>query len=89
MQRSILLSIDFKVTSFTDWAAQIKINPLYAILSGFEFGDTPGVGTFYDFINRLWNSDNNNFSSHEHPIKSKVKKPKTKGTKADSIEILG
>jgi hypothetical protein len=86
MQRSILLSIDFKVTSFTDWAAQLKINPLYAILSGFEFGDTPGVGTFYDFINRLWNSDNDNFSTHEHPLKSKVKKPKTKGTKADSIE---
>ena len=33
----------------TEWAAQLKINPLYAILSGFEFGDTPGVGTFYDF----------------------------------------
>ena len=48
MQRSFLLSIDFKVTSLTDWAAQLKINPLYAILSGFEFGDTPGVGTFYD-----------------------------------------
>jgi len=30
MQRSYLLSIDFKVTSLTDWAAQLKINPLYA-----------------------------------------------------------
>lgn len=88
MQRSILLSIDFKVTSFTDWAAQLKINPLYAILSGFEFGDTPGVGTFYDFINRLWNSDDDNFSPHEHQLKSKVKKPKTKGTKADSVEKI-
>lgn len=53
MQRSYLLSIDFKVHSLTDWAAQLKINPLYAILSGFEFGDTPGVGTFYDFLSRL------------------------------------
>ncbi|MFV0341904.1 MAG: hypothetical protein ACK5JH_03300 [Anaerocolumna sp.] len=86
MQRSILLSLDFKVTSFTDWAAQLKINPLYAILSGFEFGETPGVGTFYNFINRLWNFVDNNFSPHEHPLKSKVKKPKTKGTKVDSIE---
>ena len=86
MQRSYLLSIDFKVTSLTQWAAQLKINPLYAILSGFEFGDTPGVGTFYDFINRLWNSDDNHLSSHIHPIKGKVKKPKKKGTKADSIE---
>ena len=86
MQRSYLLSIDFKVTSLTDWAAQLKINPLYAILSGFEVGDTPGVGTFYDFIKRLWNSDDNHLSSHIHPIKEKVKKPKKKGTKADSIE---
>ena len=35
MQRSYLLSIDFKIHSLTDWAAQLKINPLYAILSGF------------------------------------------------------
>ena len=62
------------------------MNPLYAILSGFEVGDTPGVGTFYDFIKRLWNSDNNHLSSHIHPIKEKVKKPKKKGTKADSME---
>ena len=33
MQRSYLLSIDFKVTSLTEWAAQLKMNPLYAMLS--------------------------------------------------------
>ena len=43
MQRSYLLSIDFKVHSITDWAAQLKINPLYAILSGFDFGNTPHI----------------------------------------------
>ena len=85
IQRSYLLSIDFKVTSITEWAAQLKINPLYAILSGFEPGNTPGVGTFYDFINRLWNSDDDHMSPHIHPLKTKVKKPKTKGTKADSV----
>ena len=85
MQRSYLLSIDFKVTSLTEWAAQLKMNPLYAILSGFEPGNTPGVGTFYDFINRLWNSDDDHMSPHIHPLKTKVKKPKTKGTKADSV----
>lgn len=53
MLRSYLLSIGFKVTSVTDWAAQLKTNPLYAIVSGFEFGHTPSVGTFYDFIDRL------------------------------------
>jgi hypothetical protein len=37
-------------------------------------------------VNILWNSDNDNFSTHEHSLNSKVKKPKTKATKADSIE---
>ncbi len=78
MQRSYLLSIDFKVPSPTDWAAQLKINPLYAILSGFAFGDTPGVGTFYDFFNRIWDSNENHLSPHIHPLKVKVKKPKQK-----------
>lgn len=86
MHRSYLLSLDFKVLSITEWAAQLKINPLYAILSGFEFGNTPGVGTFYDFINRLWDSAEANFSSHLHPPKNSVKKPSVKGSKAKSIE---
>lgn len=86
MQRSYLLSIDFKVTSITDWVAQLKINPLYAILSGFEVGNTPGVGTFYDFFNRLWDSEDNNLSPRIHPVKAKVNKPQSKGAKAASVE---
>lgn len=86
MHRSYLLSLDFKVTSITDWAAQLKINPLYAILSGFQVGDTPGVGTFYDFFHRLWDADKSNLSSHLHPLKVSVKKPKKKGEKAAPIE---
>ena len=33
MLRSVMLSIEFKVTSFTEWSRQLKINPLYAIIS--------------------------------------------------------
>jgi len=86
MQRSYLLSIDFKVTSITSWAAQLKLNPLYAILSGFEVGNTPGVGTFYDFFKRLWDSENDNLSSHIHPVKAKVKKLHTRGAKAEPVD---
>lgn len=32
----------------TEWVNQMKRVPYYAILSGFEPGDIPGVGTFYD-----------------------------------------
>ena len=87
MQRSHLLSIDFKVHSLTDWAAQLKINPLYAILSGFQFGDTPGVGTFYDFLDRLWDSDSDNLSPHIHPIKKKrVKKQNKKAIRQNPLK---
>ena len=88
MQRSYLLSIDFKVPSLTEWAAQLKINPLYAILSGFKVGDTPGVGTFYDFMKHLWDSNDPHMTSHIHPPKTKVKKPKEKGAKASSVEKI-
>jgi hypothetical protein len=62
MHRSFLLALEFKITSVTDWAASMKTCPLYAIVSGFDFGDTPGVGTFYDFFDRLWLSDDDNYS---------------------------
>ena len=87
MLRSVLLSLEFKITSVTEWAAALKSCPLYAAASGFDFGDTPGVGTFYDFFNRLWMSDEDNFSAHLHqPKKSKVQKPSKKGAKAVATE---
>ena len=88
MLRSILLSLTFKVNSYTKWATQLKLNPLYAILCGFEVGDTPGIGTFYDFHKRLWMSDDKNFSPHERPPKPSVTKPTKAGDKADSVEQI-
>ena len=57
MLRAILVSVAFKITSYTRFAADLKENHLHAIISGFTVGDTPGVGTFYDFHNRLWLSN--------------------------------
>jgi hypothetical protein len=86
MLRSYLLSIEFKIFSITDWVAALKSNPLYAIISGFDFGDSPGIGTFYDFFDRLWLSDDDNFLSHLRPPKKKeVAKPELKGAKAASV----
>ena len=85
MLRSYLLSLKFKVTSYTEWAKQLKVNPLYAILSGFEFGDTPGIGTFADFFSRLWDSEDDNFSEHIHELKPSVKKPSKRGQKVQPI----
>jgi hypothetical protein len=81
MLRSYLLSLKFKITSITRWVALLRENPLYAILSGFSFGDTPGIGTFYDFFSRLWDSDSNHLSPKVRFPKPKAAKGKKKGDK--------
>jgi Transposase DDE domain len=40
-------------TSVSDWVALMRAEPFYAVISGFDPHDVPGVGTFYDFMNRL------------------------------------
>lgn len=87
MLRCIMLSLMLHVPSFTGWAALLKRIPLYAIISGFEPGDTPGVGTFYDFYRRLWLSDEPNLTGHIRRPKKKPKKP-PKGEKAESVEKI-
>lgn len=86
MLRAILVSVEFKITSYTKFASDLKENNLHAIISGFTVGDTPGVGTFYDFHNRLWLSDHKNLSNAVHPPKEKLQKPKGKEEKAAPVE---
>lgn len=88
MQCSYLLSFDFKISSLSDWDVQFKIIPLYAILIGFAFSDTPGVGTFYDFLGHMWDSDVNHLFPLIHPLKKKAKKSKTKEAKAGVVEKI-
>lgn len=88
MLSSMMLSIEFNVTSFTEWSRQLMINPLYAIISGFTPGDTPGTGTFYDFDDRLWLSDSKNMSPHECQPQVKEKKLSKTGAKAESVEKI-
>lgn len=86
MLRSILVSVEFKITSYTRLAADLKENHLHAIISGFLPGDTPGVGTFYDFHRRLWLSEQKHLSDSVHPPKAKPSKPKGKEQKAAPVE---
>jgi hypothetical protein len=81
MLRSYLLALKLKVTSITVWCRMLKESPLYAILSGFSFGDTPGVGTFYDFFSRIWTDVSNNLSPKHRFPKIKPPRGKKKGEK--------
>src|SRR6266508_1583688 len=54
MFRSLLcLILSGQTLSFTKWVLILRSQPLFAALSGFE-GGSPGVGTFYDFSDRLF-----------------------------------
>ncbi len=79
--RSYLLMIKSGETSVTRWVNTLRINPMYAIISGFPEDDLPGVGTFYDFFDRCWLSESNNFHSHERVPRRKVPKGKRTGDK--------
>ena len=53
MLRSLILMKLTGEHSITNWVNSLNKYDVYAILSGFDPDDVPGVGTFYDFINRL------------------------------------
>lgn len=79
MLRSYLLFLLTNPTiGITKWVDELHRVPLYAILSGFEPGNVPGVGTFYDFFSRLWGYRSPNIKSN---IKRKRKKKKKKKPK--------
>ena len=85
--RAMLVMIAYKCVTITRWVAELRISPILAIICGFDPGHTPGVGTFYDFMSRLWDLPTDNYSSHiKQPQMKKLKKPKEKGQKAESIE---
>ena len=88
MLRSILLSVEFKIPTVTQWCAELRHNHLYAILSGFPVGSTPGIGTFYDFFHRLWKSDKPDIRNPIHSPKRSPKKPDKKGVKAPPVDKI-
>jgi len=53
MLRALLLMTLHKERGITNWVARTKEKPLLAILAGFDPDDAPGIGTYYDFINRI------------------------------------
>jgi hypothetical protein len=61
-----------------NWVRSLRTIPIYAILSGFSPSDVPGVGTFYDFMRRLWSASSPHKTGR---IKRRLRKPIKKGKK--------
>jgi len=55
--RSFLAMVLSGITSIDQWVAPLRSFPSLAIISGFTPDATPGVGTFYDFLDRVYLMD--------------------------------
>ncbi len=84
--RSYLLMLEVGEPSITQWVQQLRRCPLYAVLSGFEYGHTPGVGTFYGFFRRRWVADTVNRSPRRRFNRKKIPGGK-KGRKAPTKRL--
>ena len=51
--RAWLLMLECRITAVEIWVQRLREQPFYAVLCGFEPDDVPGVGTCYDFQDRL------------------------------------
>lgn len=97
MFRSLILMSLTGETSIPNWVDTLKTDPFYAILSGFLpacFSNTkvvtipadtvPGIGTFYDFMDRLIRKDRILHKSKLRKFKRKPKKKQKKNQKLNS-----
>ena len=51
--RSLVLMLDRKFTSLTNWVAELQSDDLLAMLIGCSPGHLPPLGSYFDFIDRL------------------------------------
>jgi hypothetical protein len=83
--RSLLLMTLVKETSITHWVQRLRDEKYYAILSGFDPEDVPGVGTFYDFIDRLTRVDKQFKRKQRNRRKKFKRKPSKKLKKNEKL----
>ena len=54
MLRSLIVMALLKIKGITQWVSDTRTHALPAILTGFSPHDTPGIGTYYDFLKRIY-----------------------------------
>ncbi|MCD4665882.1 MAG: hypothetical protein K8R68_11485 [Bacteroidales bacterium] len=79
--RSLLLMTMVKEKSITEWVVKLNDNKVYAILSGFDTDKLPGVGTFYDFINRITDNGDRRLRQQQRNRRKKFKRKPAKKLK--------
>jgi len=77
--RSLVAMVHLRIYSITRWVKRLKNDRVLATICGFDPEDVPGIGTFYDFLNRFWLS--NNYPGKIMPPHKKPKKPSNQSDK--------
>lgn len=72
MLRCLLVMVLEGVTSITEWVKHLRGHPELVMLSGLTPGRSPGVGTFYDFFDRLLDGPRLRPCSHTSPRPSRL-----------------
>lgn len=85
--RSFVLLMDQHYLSIDSWVATLENDDLLAILIGCPPGSLPPLGSYYDFINRLWmmNPDLEKFGRNDTFPWDKNKKPSAKPVKGKKL----
>ncbi|MBC7320123.1 transposase [bacterium] len=71
--RSLVAMTHLRIYSITKWVKKLRTDKILAIICGFDPDDIPGIGTFYDFLDRFWLA--NSEPSNVRVPHSKPKKP--------------
>jgi len=82
--RSFILMSELHFSSITRWVSFLKANVILCCAIGVSPNNVPGVGSHYDFIDRLWLENPEVKQNHQdslHPFKSKPRKKLGKNQK--------
>ena len=85
--RSFILMLDRGFTSLTNWIAELASDDLLAILIGCAPDSLPPLGSYFDFINRLWLQNPSYQKSGRKDLfpENKNKKPSSKPGKGKKL----
>jgi len=78
---------DQKVFGITQWVSMLRSDRVLAVLSGFEPGNTPGVGTFYDFVDRFWLEDDDAQIQRRKRLRKPFRKPSRKLKAGEKLPV--
>ena len=85
--RSLILMSDQKVSGITAWVEKLRSDNFLATLSGFDPDKTPGVGTFYDFLDRLWLESKFSQQRRRLALRLLIRKPAKKLKNGQKLKV--